>query len=102
MNGSVDGVVKLPEADIEVWKAKHLVDREWEEDGEDGKGKQPAVEAESKHPRSRPTRSRSPDFAESSKGDSEIKPKDETRTLSRGQLTTKSAQRVSQLAIPQV
>jgi len=71
INGSEDDVVKLPEGNIEVWKAKHLVGREWEEDGEDGKGEQPAVEAESQHPRSRSTRSRSPDFAESSKGDSE-------------------------------
>ena len=71
MDGSVDDVDQLSEAGIEVWKAKHLVGREWEEDVEGGKEKHPAAEAESQHPRTRPTRCRSPDFAESSKGDSE-------------------------------
>jgi len=66
---------KLSESEIEVWKAKHLIGKEWEEDEEDGEGKQPAVKVEPREARFHCTRSRSPNFGRSSKAPSKASAK---------------------------
>jgi hypothetical protein len=72
MNDSEDAVDtlelnKLSEPETEVWKAKHLIGKEWEEDAEDGKAKHPAVKVGPRDARFRSIRSRTPNLAGSSK-----------------------------------